>query len=127
MAVASAVGAAHHASSQSIPPRVALTTSELLHRYVPVFSWGLKMCGFLYLSRSWETDRARMKRWALAMARDKVRCLCPIPPEPEGTAGGRTHLYAWPFPREGVYGTPRSPAIMSTTHQGTHQLPAPLS
>jgi len=58
-------------------------------KLVPVFAWGIKSCGFLYLSRSWDTDRARMKRWALAMARDKV---CALESSPSPTRPPHAHF-----------------------------------
>mmetsp|Transcript_23479 Transcript_23479/g.44730 ORF Transcript_23479/g.44730 Transcript_23479/m.44730 type:complete len:376 (+) Transcript_23479:135-1262(+) len=50
-------------------------------KVVPVFSWGMKACGFLYLSRSWDIDRSHIKRWAQAMSRDKIPMWLVLYPE----------------------------------------------
>uniref|UniRef100_A0A7S0MU81 1-acylglycerol-3-phosphate O-acyltransferase n=1 Tax=Pyramimonas obovata TaxID=1411642 RepID=A0A7S0MU81_9CHLO len=65
------------------PRRIGLFKAVLKEaiKYVPVFSWGLKASGFLFLSRTWETDRIHIKKWAQAMGRDKIPMYLVLYPE----------------------------------------------
>ncbi|KAK3239891.1 1-acyl-sn-glycerol-3-phosphate acyltransferase [Cymbomonas tetramitiformis] len=50
-------------------------------KYLPIYGWGMKTAGFIYISRSWEQDRAHIKRWAQAVVKDSLACWLTIYPE----------------------------------------------
>lgn len=50
-------------------------------KYLPIYGWGMKTAGFIYISRSWEKDRTHIKRWAQAVVKDSLPCWLTIYPE----------------------------------------------
>mmetsp|Transcript_16491 Transcript_16491/g.22791 ORF Transcript_16491/g.22791 Transcript_16491/m.22791 type:complete len:289 (+) Transcript_16491:179-1045(+) len=71
------------ALARANPKRIGLFKAVIKSaiKQVPVFSWGLKAVGFLYLSRNWESDRAHIKEWAKSMAQDRLPMWLVLYPE----------------------------------------------